>query len=171
MMLWCGILITKNHKTMTSPFLYGLHPPCYSRPSVCESAWNPLFSNTLYLNYLYLPLVSTLWSCFPLSCCEALLSQTAGSCSLSSRAVRRKTSENTGNKEKQRGEQRQQKEEWGYREERTGEEECRCRIKTSLATGNKIQQKSSADAEGKGVRMMQGNKNRRVRMQRKEQGG
>lgn len=88
------------------------------------------------------------------------------------RAVRRKTSENTGDKAKQRGVQRQKKEERGYREERAVEEECRCRIKTSLAIGNKIQQKSSADAEGKGVRMMQGNKNRRrVRMQRKEQGG
>ena len=87
------------------------------------------------------------------------------------RAVRRKTSENTGEKAKPRGVQRQKKEERGYREERAVEEECRCRIKTSLATGNKIQQKSSADAEGKGVRMMQGNKNRRVRMQRKEQGG
>jgi len=43
-------------------------------PSACESAWNPLFSNTLYINYLYLPLMSTLWSCFLFSCYEALLS-------------------------------------------------------------------------------------------------
>ena len=53
-----------NHKIqfelLSSPYLYGLHPPCYSRLGVCESAWNPLFSNTLYINYLYLPLISTL---------------------------------------------------------------------------------------------------------------
>ena len=35
------------------------------------------------------------------------------------RAVRRKTSENTGDKAKQRGVQRQKKEERGYREERS----------------------------------------------------
>jgi len=58
----------------TGPYLYGLHSPCYSGPSVCESAWNPLFSNALYINYLYLPLMPTLWSCFPFYCYEALLS-------------------------------------------------------------------------------------------------
>ena len=85
--LSCRHLITSLpnvFELFSSPYLYGLHPPCYSRPSVCESAWNPLFSNTLYLNYLYLPLISTLWSYFPFSCCEALLSITAGSCSHSS---------------------------------------------------------------------------------------
>ena len=46
------------------------------------------------------------------------------------RAVRRKTSENTGDKAKQRGVQRQKKEERGYREERVVEEECRCRTKS-----------------------------------------
>ena len=46
------------------------------------------------------------------------------------RAVRRKTSENTGDKAKQRGVQRQKKEERGYREERVVEEKCRCRTKS-----------------------------------------
>ena len=50
---------------LSSPNLYGLHPPCYSRPSVCESAWNPLFSNTLYINYLYLPLFLLCEATFP----------------------------------------------------------------------------------------------------------
>jgi len=83
-------LCTSNHlparcpQAVLSPYLYGLHPPCYSRPSVCESACNPLFSNTLYINYLYLPLSQFLWSSFPFSYCEALLSFTAGSCSHSS---------------------------------------------------------------------------------------
>ena len=63
-------------------FILLVIPDCI--PSVCESAWNPLFSNTLYINYLYLPLISTLWSYFPFSCCEAPLYVTAGSCSHSS---------------------------------------------------------------------------------------
>ena len=49
----------------SGPYLYGLHSPRYSGPSACESAWNPLFSNTLYVNHLYLPL------CLP---CEAAFS-------------------------------------------------------------------------------------------------
>ena len=83
----CGHLITSLRDVLglfSSPYLYGLHPPC-SRPSVCESACNPLFSNTLYINYLYLPLSQFLWSSFPFSYCEALLSFTAGSCSNSSK--------------------------------------------------------------------------------------
>ena len=83
----CRHLITSLpnvFELLSSPYLYGRHPPCYSRPSVCESAWILLFSNTLYLNYLYLPLISTLWNYFPFSCHEVLLSITAGSCSHSS---------------------------------------------------------------------------------------
>ena len=62
------------------------------------------------------------------------------------RAVRRKTSENTGDKAKQRGVQRQKKEERGYREERTVEEVCRCRIKSIEETEHEEQQRS-LDAE------------------------
>ena len=62
------------------------------------------------------------------------------------RAVRRKTSENTRDKAKQRGVQRQKKEERGYREERAVEEECRCRIKSIEETEHEEQQRS-LDAE------------------------
>ena len=54
--------LPRAFELLSSPYLDGLHPPCYSRPSVCESAWNPLFSNTLYINYLYLPLIVKLLS-------------------------------------------------------------------------------------------------------------
>lgn len=51
-----------------------------------------------------------------------------------------------GDKAKQRGVQRQKKEERGYRKERAVEEECRCRIKSIEETEHEEQQRS-LDAE------------------------
>lgn len=55
-------------------------------------------------------------------------------------------------------------------EERTGEEECKCRRKNSEDTGKNEEQKRSSDAEEKAM-ITQGRKNRRsgVQMQKKEE--
>ena len=56
----CSHLITflpNVFQLLSSPYPYGLHPPCYSRPSACESAWNPLFPNTVHKQSLLAPYV------------------------------------------------------------------------------------------------------------------
>lgn len=74
--------------------------------------------------------------------------------------------------QRKKGQQKRRcrKEEKGHMEERTGEEECKCRRKNSEDTGKNEEQKRSSDAEEKAM-ITQGRKNRRsgVQMQKKEE--